>query len=246
MRYFIEISYRGTGYSGWQVQKNHSTIQGRLNEAVSDVLQSEIKCVGASRTDAGVHARQNFAQFDVDSPLPDVFLKRVNQILPADIAVSRVIPVKDDQHVRHDARQRSYEYYLHFRKTPLLAGLSYLCPYPQLDFHGMKKVASLLPHYTDFSMLSRRDAERDTICHIKSSSWTVNELTGQWVYHVSADRFLWGMVRRLVGLMVMIGHNRVTLHEFEENMIRAARFRVNYKVPPEGLYLTEVKYKFAL
>lgn len=246
MRYFLEIAYNGTHYSGWQIQKNHDTIQGCLNEALDSILRSENSCTGASRTDAGVHARQNFAQFDVEHQLPDRFLSRINRTLPPDIAVRRVMLVPDHRHVRHDARERSYEYHMHFTKEPLLAGRSYLCPYPNLDLPLMKNVASLLPHYTDFSNLSRRDKERDTICHIKKSRWEVNEAAGQWIYNVSADRFLWGMVRRMVGLMIMVGHQRITLKEFEAAMNTGRPFRVNYKVPAEGLYLTEVKYPYAL
>lgn len=245
MRYFIEIAYNGSNYSGWQIQANGVTIQGTLNKVVSDVLRADIKCTGASRTDAGVHATQNLAQFEFDH-LPENFLKRVNRLLPDDIAVKRIIPVSEGQHVRHDARLRSYEYRMHFIKNPLLAGLSYLCPYPDLDLRLMKKVASRFLDFTDFAVLSRRDKERDTICHMKKSGWEVNEPTGEWVYHVSADRFLWGLVRRMVGLMVMVGHHRITIQEFEESMNSKRPLRVNYKVPADGLYLTEVKYKFPL
>ena len=134
---------------------------------------------------------------------------------------------------------------MHFTKDPLLAGLSYLCPYPDLDLHPMKKAASLLPRFTDFSNLSRKDKRSITgSCRVTKSKWTVNDETGQWVYHISADRFLWGMVRRIVGLMVMIGHGRISMSEFESNMKSSKPFRVNYKVPAEGLYLVEVKYPF--
>lgn len=244
MRYFIELSYKGTNYHGWQVQKDRITIQSCINDALTNVLRAPTTCVGASRTDTGVHARQSFAMFDAKKKVPEMFLKRINKVLPNDIAIKRVVEVAHHKQVRHDATQRSYEYRMHFTKDPLLSGLSYLCPYSDLDLKVMKSATRMLQRHSDFTILSRRDRQKTTICKIKKCKWEVNEATGQWVFTISADRFLWGMVRRIVGAMIMIGFGRLSVKEFEEAMRTNTPLRINHKAPAEGLYLTEIRYPF--
>ena len=245
MRYFIEVAYRGTNYSGWQIQKNKFSIQAELNDAVSTVFNEKIACTGAGRTDTGVHAIQSYAHFDALNEIPEGFLKRVNSLLPPDIAIRKLMLVHSDAHARYDATERSYKYYLHYDKDPFLFDKSFFFPYLPLDLEKVYAATDLLLEFKDFAPLSKRNNQvKTTLCDIYKAKWETIPDDKGLIFHISANRFLRGMVRRIVGALLMIGKEKITIEEFKLAMQQKKPLRINISVPPQGLFLNSVKYPY--
>jgi tRNA pseudouridine38-40 synthase len=239
-RYFIEVSYKGTNYSGFQVQENAHTVQSVLDSSLSTLLRGPVVTTGSSRTDAGVHALQNFLHFDTELPLHPQFLYKINAILPQDIVLKAVYEVPLDAHSRFTALGRSYEYYLYTQKDPFMRDRGYYFPY-KVDTGLLQEAADIVKDYTDFTTFSKRNTQVKTfICAIWESYWTVKG--EQIVYNVSANRFLRGMVRGLVGTMLRVGRGRLSLDEFREVIESRDCTRADFAVPPQGLFLVKVDY----
>lgn len=244
MRFFLEISYVGTRYKGWQVQTRAHTVQAEMNDVLSQLFTQEIKTVGCGRTDAGVHARQFFLHFDADKPPIREFMYKINRLLPDDIVVKRFFSVADDARSRQDATSRTYEYHLHLKKDPFLNDSSFYFPYGKPDLSKMQEAATLLKTLKDFKSLSKTDTqEKTSICNIYFSEWKKMH-DNQYRYTITADHFLRGMVRLTVGAMLMIGTGKITLDEFQAVMKKRATFKYVLAVPGCGLSLTEVKYPY--
>lgn len=241
-RYFIELMYDGTRYHGWQIQKNAVGVQQVLNEALSVLFKKPIETLGCGRTDTGVHARQFFAHLDLENPVGDCknMVHRLNGLLPNDIAVLDFFQVADDLHARFDATSRMYRYYLHFNKDPFLKGRSawiHFMPSREL----MQEAANLLFNYTDFSSFSKnRTQVKTNVCSIMEAEWT--EISGGLIFRIKADRFLRGMVRSLVGSMLLVGEGKITLNRFREIIEAKNRQLAGASVDACGLYLEEVEY----
>ncbi len=242
MRYFLEVSYKGTNYAGFQVQQNADTIQGRVEKALSTISRSPITLTGSSRTDAGVHATQNYFHFDVETEFSSLSIYNLNAILPLDIVVKSVIPVSSDSHSRFFATSRRYKYFITTVKDPFLAETAWYYPY-SLDIELLQKAALLLYRYTDYSSFSKRNTQVHTFeCTIIESEWVLNNFS--LVFTVEANRFLRGMVRGLVGTMLLVGRKKLTVAEFEE-IIRIKDYRrTNFATPAHGLFLERVQYPF--
>ncbi|MEM8894266.1 MAG: tRNA pseudouridine(38-40) synthase TruA [Bacteroidota bacterium] len=241
MRYFLEISYLGTAYHGWQLQKNANSVQAEINKALSTFLRHDINVVGSGRTDTGVHARKQVLHFDVDLPLDESqLLFKLNALLPKDISAKSVSRVKSDAHARFDATKRSYEYHMHLTKNPFLEGLSYFYPH-ECDVIMMNSAAELLLGKQNFQCFSKVKTEVNTFdCDITTAQWVLeNE---KLVFHVSADRFLRGMVRAIVGTLLSVGKGKMTAEEFREVIESKDRRKAGRAAPAHGLYLTEVLY----
>ena len=238
MRYFLEVSYKGTAYSGFQVQHNANTVQAEVEKAFLVLQREKVEMTGSSRTDSGVHALQNFFHFDHNGGLHPQFLYKLNAILPADIVARRVIPVADDAHCRFDATGRRYRYFIYRHKDPFLQDTAYFFPY-SLDLEMMKKGAALLMEYTDFTSFSKRNTQVKTFeCRITESEWALeNDLL---VYNVTANRFLRGMVRGLVGTMLKLGRHKINLDEFRSIITSRDCSRASFAVPGRGLFLQRV------
>jgi len=244
MRYFLEISYVGTRYKGWQLQPRTKTIQAEINTVLAQLFSQEIKSTGCGRTDAGVHAKQFFLHFDSDNQAHKEFLYKANRLLPDDIVVKRIIPVADDARTRQDATSRTYEYLLHLKKDPFLHDSSFYFPYGKPVLHKMEEAAALLKTFKDFKPLSKTDThEKTSLCNIYFSEWEKLH-DNQYRYTIIADHFLRGMVRLTVGAMLMIGTDKMTLAEFQTVMKRRGKFIYVVAVPGCGLSLTEVKYPY--
>lgn len=247
MRYFLKLSYRGTNYNGWQIQTkqaNKVTVQGKVQEALSKLLRTPTTCMGQGRTDTGVHAKTFYAHFDFEGPLPDQLLMKLNHFLPDDIAIHQIIPVADNAHARFDATQRSYEYHLHFEKNVFLHDLSYLYPYP-LDLGKVFEATRLIPSFTDFAPLSKKSPDvKTTICHISEARWETLPGDAGLILHLSANRFLRNMVRRVVGALLSIGRGKLEIEGLREAMEKRENLRINLTAPPQGLYLRAVKYPY--
>ncbi|GAA0536385.1 tRNA pseudouridine(38-40) synthase TruA [Chitinophaga japonensis] len=239
-RYFIEVSYKGTTFAGFQVQENADTVQAAIDRALSILFRDRIVTTGSSRTDAGVHALQNFLHFDTALPLHPQFLYKINAILPQDIVLKAVYQVPPDAHARFAALGRSYEYYLYTRKDPFMRDRGYYFPY-RIDLDKLEAAAAIVKDYTDFTTFSKRNTQVKTfLCAIQESYWTVKDT--HFVYNVAANRFLRGMVRGLVGTMLRVGRGRLSLEEFRQVIEGRDCTRADFAVPPQGLFLVQVAY----
>lgn len=244
-RYFLKLSYLGTNYNGWQIQQNTpNTIQQVLIEKISLLLGEKVDIVGCGRTDTGVHAKEYYAHFDTaKNDLhrdPRVWLFKLNNMLPKDIVVKQFIPVKPDASARFDAYSRTYKYYVSRTRDPFSIGrAAYI--YGELDFDLMNKGAALLMDYSDFSCFSKSNTQ------VKNNNCTVNEAYwirdgNMFVFTITANRFLRNMVRAIVGTLLMLGENKISLTEFKKIIENKNRSDAGYSVPAEGLYLVDVKY----
>lgn len=240
MRYFLEVSYKGTNYSGFQSQKNANTIQAEIQKVFNVILKEEIELTGSSRTDTGVHARQNFFHFDIKRELSSQLLYNINAILPGDIAVKKLMKVKDDDHCRFDAISREYKYFIYKKKNPFLTDRAFYFPYT-LDLDSMQNAAAILNEYSDFTSFSKRNTQvKSFVCKIMKSKWSIEEEC--LVYQVIANRFLRGMVRALTATMLQVGRGKVNLVTFRKIIESKDCTLANFAVPPHGLFLINVTY----
>lgn len=240
-RFFIEVAYLGTAYAGFQVQQNADTIQSEVEKALQVFFREKIALTGSSRTDAGVHARQNFFHFDFEAEIQPRAVYNINAILPADIVIQDIRKVSETAHCRFDAIGREYKYFIYDRKNPFLQPTAFYYPYT-LNREAMKEAAAILYRHTDFRSFSKRNTQVKTFeCSIRLSEW---KQEGEcWVYHVIANRFLRGMVRGLVGTMLQVGRGKMNVEEFEQ-VIRSGDCReADFAVPGHGLCLMKVIFQ---
>jgi tRNA pseudouridine38-40 synthase len=239
-RYFLEVAYKGTLYSGFQKQDNANSIQEEIEKAFAIYFRAQIEMTGSSRTDTGVHALQNFFHFDFDEAIPSKFLYNINSILPMDIVVKNIHPVKDDAHCRFNAISREYKYYIYKNKNPFLQHSAYYFPYT-LNFEMLDEAAKAILKFTDFSSFSKRNTQVKTFeCSIIKGGWHIQN--DCFVYHVQANRFLRGMVRGLVGTMLHVGRNKLAIEEFENIIRNKDSSKADFSVPGHGLFLVAVNY----
>ena len=240
MRYFLEVSYRGSHYSGFQSQKNANTIQAEVEKAFKILLKEEIQLTGSSRTDAGVHALQNYFHFDTKNELSPQLLYNLNALLPGDIAVRNLHKVRDEAHCRFDAITREYKYYVYQKKNPFLEDKAYYYPYT-LDVELMQKAATIIKEYSDFTSFSKRNTQvKSFTCDIQESHWIIE---GEcFIYQVKANRFLRGMVRALVATMLKVGRNKTNPDNFRTIIESKDCTLADFSAPPEGLFLVQVAF----
>ena len=248
MRYFLEVSYKGTNYSGFQTQQNANTIQAEIEKALFILLKKQITLTGSSRTDAGVHALQNFFHFDTITPLHlwrgdggEVrLLYNLNAILPEDIVVKNLIAVSADAHCRFDAINREYKYYIYRHKDPFLKDRGFYFPY-KLDLDAMREAAELIKEYKDFTSFSKSNTQvKNFDCLISESEWLSEN--NYLVYHVKANRFLRGMVRALTATMLKIGRGKLSIDDFKFLIEAKDCTKAGFAVPARGLFLVSVQY----
>ena len=242
-RYFIELSYRGTNYHGWQIQNNAHSVQGELNRALEILLKEEICTIGAGRTDTGVHAKYFVAHFDTQhSELiskPN-FIYHLDHILPVDISIKSIKEVNPNAHARFDAISRTYNYIICRDKDPFWLELAWMYSV-HLDVSLMIKATDHLFDYSDFTSFSKVGSDNKTsICKIMSAKW--EEKDNLLIFSITADRFLRNMVRAIVGTLVDVGRNKISHERFSEILAAMDRSLVSSSAPAEGLYLTGVEY----
>jgi len=239
-RYFIEVSYKGTNYSGFQVQQNANSIQAEIEKVLTIFYKQEFALTGSSRTDAGVHAFQNFFHFDTELDInTDVY--NLNAILPDDIVINRIFPVNENAHCRFDALSREYHYYLYKHKNPFLQGRAYYFPY-SLDIELLQQTAKEILNHTDFTSFSKRNTQvRSFQCNIYTSEWF--QLEDRLIYKIKANRFLRGMVKGLVGTMLQAGRKKITVEEFKAIITAKDCTKADFSVPPDGLFLYKVDFQ---
>ena len=241
MRYFLELSYQGTAYHGWQRQQNAPTVQQTLEEAFAVLLRTPTEITGAGRTDRGVHAACYVAHFDTEHPLEEDFCFRLNAILPDDIAIRHATAVPAGAHARFDALEREYTYYILRDKNPFRRATAWHY-HPELDMERMNEAAAMLLHYSDFTTFSKLHSNNATfICRLFHAAWR-EEAPGELRFTIRADRFLRNMVRSIVGTLVDVGRRKLTVEAFREIIESRDRSRASGSAPAQGLFLTGVRY----
>lgn len=243
MRYFVWFGYDGTQYHGWQIQPNGVTVQSELQRCLSLLLREEISVTGAGRTDAGVHARRMAAHFDTDAAFDvPLTVKKLNGLLPQDIAVYDIQPVAADLHARFSATSRTYHYYVHTQKSPFQRQFSLELHY-QLDYALMNDAARMLMDYSDFGAFCKAGSDvKTTLCKVTAAEWHQTSPT-TWYFEITANRFLRNMVRAVVGTLVEVGRHRMTLEEFRQVIEGKKRTQAGESMPAHALFLEDVKYE---
>jgi tRNA pseudouridine38-40 synthase len=241
-RYFLDFSYLGDAYHGWQRQPNVTSVQQVIEEALFTTIRKETLVFGAGRTDTGVHAKQMIAHFDaeLDGNKEKQLVYQLNSYLPRDIAVKHLLKVSNNAHARFDATERSYEYHLCTEKDPFEAHRHYHIR-STLDIELMNQAAQILFEYEDFECFSKTKTDVKTfICKIKHAQWTVKG--SHYVFNISADRFLRNMVRAIVGTILKIGLKKQDLNDFRKIIESKNRSEAGLSVPAKGLFLTKIIY----
>ncbi len=244
-RFFIQLSYNGTNYHGWQIQPNAVTVQGELNKALSIILNTPINVVGCGRTDTGVHANDFYAHFDYEpNTTVDVnkLVFRLNRFLPYDIAIKRIFEVAPDKHTRFDAVSRTYHYYITLEKNPFRNNSHWQIPY-ELDVAKMNEAAQILYEYEDFTSFSKLHTDVKTNnCTIMFARWRKTD--DELVFTITANRFLRNMVRAIVGTLVEVGRGKINLADFRKIIESKNRCNAGSSVPGKGLFLAEITYNY--
>ncbi|MBF6608245.1 MAG: tRNA pseudouridine(38-40) synthase TruA [Flavobacterium sp.] len=243
MRYFLEIAYNGTRYHGWQRQPNAITVQETAEKALSTILGSQIVTTGAGRTDTGVHARQLYAHFDFEGFFECAKLVyKLNSFLPPDISVISIIPVSDNAHARFDAVSRTYEYHITTVKNPFATELSWHYHNP-IDVLQMNLAAQRLLGKHDFECFCKSNSDVNSFdCQVTNAHW--QQSGNQYIFTITADRFLRNMVRAIVGTLIDVGSAKITISDFERILQSKSRSEAGFSVPAHGLFLTQIMYPY--
>lgn len=242
----MRLSYRGAGFHGWQIQPNDNSVQETIEQAMATVLRHPVSITGAGRTDTGVNARMMVAHFDVDTPIADtaVLVRSLNGIVGRDIAIHTIFPVHDEAHARFDATSRTYKYFAHTLKSPFLYPLSWQCR-PDMDFDLMNQAAAHLLEYRDFTSFSKLHTDVKTNnCVVTRAQW--DRVGEQWVFTITADRFLRNMVRAVVGTLVEVGLHRITIDDFCRIIEQRDRCKAGTSMPPHPLFLWDITYPYTI
>jgi tRNA pseudouridine38-40 synthase len=240
LRYLIELSYLGTNYSGFQIQKNANTIQAEVEKALAIILKSTFQLTGSSRTDAGVHAKQNFFHFDSEFEINQKVIYNINAVLPPDIVIKNLKEVNSQFHARFSATSREYQYIITQNKNPFLINAAYYYPY-NIDTNKLMYLSEYILHQENFTSFSKKNSQvNNHICKLIKSNWESRDDT--IIYNVQANRFLRGMVRSLVATMLSTSKNSMSILEFENLFNQPKLASANFSTPAHGLTLINVHY----
>ncbi len=241
MRYLLEFSYNGSPFHGYQIQPNHLSVQAVIEDALSTILRTKVTTTGSSRTDTGVHAEQQYLHFEGPSALDKQLVDKLNSFTRKEIAFHSITVIDETIHARFSASRRSYRYQIHTEKNPFLDGWSYYFK-PKVDIDLMNDACKILYKHIDYECFSKIKTDVKTFdCHISRAQWTKDGK--QLLFYISANRFLRGMVRAVVGTLLDVGLRKLDLHEFEKIILSKDRTKAGRAVPAHGLYLTEVLYE---
>jgi tRNA pseudouridine38-40 synthase len=239
-RYFLELCYDGASFGGFQIQNNVDTIQGAVQAALKTLYREDIELTGASRTDAGVHALQNFFHFDTDTAITQKQVYNLNAILPNTIVIKAIYEVPATAHCRFDATTRSYIYKLHTQKDPFLEGRSWYYPFP-IDFNLLNQATQTLLNFTHYESFSKKNTSVNTFeCSVSKALWQVEG--ANMYFYIDSNRFLRGMIRGLVGTLLQVGRGQITVEEWMDIVASNNEQRVDFSTPAYGLYLSAIQY----
>jgi tRNA pseudouridine38-40 synthase len=242
-RYLLEVAYKGSAFSGFQIQKNANTVQAEVEKALQIYYKNQFELTGSSRTDAGVHALQNFLHTDIPANviINDKDSYHLNAILPDDIVIKNFSKVADNFHCRFDALSREYHYHIYSEKDPFKKDIAWFYPY-QVNEELLLEAANCIKEYKDFSTFSKKNTQvHNFICNIYESKW--EKENGQLIYKVKANRFLRGMVKGLVGTMIKVGRGILSIEDFRRIIEEKNSSKANFSVPGHGLFLVHVNFK---
>lgn len=238
----LVVEYDGTDFSGWQSQKNGRTVQDEMNRALRELLQEEITVTGAGRTDAGVHARGQVCHFDTDNPMEGwAIMRGLNGLLNSDVVVRSAEEAPGSFHARYSARSRTYKYFISQSPTALARKYRWYVGHP-LDLGLMQTCADALIGEHDFQAFCKVDSSASHFrCQVTSAQWIASGT--DVAFEISANRFLYGMVRSLVGTMVDVGRGHLTVEEFMSIKAGRDRTEASSAAPAAGLVLENVEYE---
>ncbi|HEX5150181.1 MAG TPA: tRNA pseudouridine(38-40) synthase TruA [Parafilimonas sp.] len=240
-RYFIEVAYVGTRYGGFQVQLNSNTIQAEVTRALQIYFSKEFALTGSSRTDAGVHALQNFFHFDTDDDIQQQVIYNLNAILPYDIMVKNIFKTMADAHCRFDAIARTYHYHIVRFKDPFAFERAYYYPF-KINTDLLHEMAQTILQFNDFTSFSKKKTQvKSFVCNIQSSYWVFEN--NAWRYEIKANRFLRGMVKGLMGTMLRLAKNNQGSEELTKIFEKKNHAAADFSVPSDGLFLMRVEFK---
>lgn len=241
MRYFIEFSYNGKDFFGWQIQRFNISVEEVLEKRLSILLDKSINIIGASRTDKGVHAKQMFAHFDFDKEIKNSFVIRLNKFLPLSINVFRIFKVKNYIHARFDALSRTYQYIISIGKNPFYNEISWIWLNGFLSIDKMNEASYFLTKKNDFSIFcKKRSKNKNNICNIYKCDWIFKK--NILLFTIESNRFLRNMVRSIVGTIVEIGRGKLKIEDFIEKIKYNKKNKNTNTAPAKGLFLTKIKY----
>lgn len=241
-RYFIQLAYHGAAYHGWQSQANAHSVQDELEKCFRLKLRQHISITGCGRTDTGVHARDYYAHFDSHEPFSDCrqLTDELNQFLPPDIVLRRIIPVAADAHARFDAIERTYHYHISREKNPFSTQTSWYV-YGKLDVDAMQEAAALILQFEDFTSFCKLHSQTsNNLCKVTAGYWM--QSGESLVFVITANRFLRNMVRAIVGTLVMVGRQKISVTDFQHIIASMDRSKAGMSAPPQGLFLESVRY----
>tara|TARA_B100000927_G_scaffold136293_1_gene109980 strand:- start:2579 stop:3319 length:741 start_codon:yes stop_codon:yes gene_type:complete len=240
LRFFIDISYFGKNFHGWQVQENARTIQQEIDNALSLILDCKIRTLGSGRTDTGVHALSQVAHFDYGQDIDDSFLFKVNSFLTDDISINSIRKVRDNVSARFDAIKREYIYRIHSEKSPFLKDRSYFY-FKEIDTNLINDACKVLMSFKDFKTFSKVKTDVNNFdCEIDQAHMK-NE-NGSYIFIISSNRFLRGMVRAIMGTLFQINEGKLSIKDLNDIILKRDRKYAGPSVPAHGLYLNKVCY----
>ena len=242
LRYFIELSYNGSEFHGWQSQPNAITVQQTIENSLQLILKNkQLKIVGAGRTDTGVHALQMYAHFDFDKNFDvDNLIFKINSFLDKNIVINNIYRVHDEAHARFDAYLREYKYFLTFKKDVYNSDTKYYFK-KKLDFNEISKAIVIIKKNTNFKSFCR--SKTDVInyeCTIINFEYEVKN--SEVIFTISANRFLRNMVRSIIGTILAVGLHKISVDKLKDIIDKSDRIYAGPSVPAHGLFLTKVEY----
>ncbi len=241
MRYFFEISYKGTNYHGWQIQRNAISIQELVQQGLKQLLRYKVDITGSGRTDAGVHAKQQFFHADIKDELNGAdFTYKLNAVLPQDIFISSITKVNPEAHARFDATLRAYDYLMVVKRDPFLLNEAYIY-HGSVDINMLNKASQLLVGKHDFESFSKVKTQVNNFnCEVYQAFWKQEDK--KIIFHIEANRFLRGMVRAIVGTLLMVNERKIGIDDLKVILKSKSRGMAGQSVSPDGLYLSKVNY----
>jgi len=241
VRYFFEISYKGTNYHGWQIQQNAISIQGIVQQKLKQLLRDDVEIVGSGRTDAGVHAKQQYFHVDLSNDIDcEDFMYKLNAVSPSDIVINSIKKVASKAHARFDATSRSYDYVLIPRKDPFLLNEAYIYHGP-INLDELNTASKIFVGKHNFESFSKVKTQVNNFnCEVRKARWAQKK--NMIVFHIEANRFLRGMVRAIVGTLLLVNEDKISINSINDILLNQDRNKAGRSVPPDGLYLTKVTY----
>ncbi|MCW8812373.1 MAG: tRNA pseudouridine(38-40) synthase TruA [Chlorobium sp.] len=239
--YKLTLQYDGTKYAGWQIQENALSIQEVIKRSIQQILQEEVNLIGAGRTDAGVHALGQVANFTLDKELDLFRLKySINSVLPEDISITNMEVVDEKFHSRFSAKKRSYIYLVSNQKSPFFDQYSYNY-YSELNPQKLNEISSLMIGSKDFTSFSKNNPEvKNKSCEVFEARWRKEK--NLFIFYIEANRFLYGMVRAIVGTLLKAYSSESAIEYLENVFTKKNRDAAADAVPAKGLFLYKIKY----